>query len=573
MPGSNKLNRRDLIKLSTLSFSGFLIENTLNTSIAGATQRIVAKLNPPVIKPTNNTEKPLLSDNQNPIANVTTKNLYSADFNGDEINKSHEILWNIDGFIKSKGGLPKPSESCNLVIVGGGISGLLSAYYFQDQSPIILDSAKQFGGNAKGEIINDTKYSIGTAYISKPEEGSSTETLLKELDLFKDLREEKSEEAQVFMQNKFLKEFWQGESDEQAKGQFIQIYTDLKNILENNYPDITDNEDLENVKRVRELDSLSFDEWMTKQWGPIHPHIREYFQLYCWSSFGGSTDELSAAQALNFLAAETDTICAFPGGNGAISEALFKKLTLKLGSQSLRSQAIVIDIREQDNEVLVTYVDANENLKTINTKKCIVASPKMIASRIIPEMPTLQKKACEEITYRAYIVANVLIAKPFTSPCFDLYCLNTEVPESPTAMNPPKRAFTDICFGSWAQKDKSDYSVLTIYKPLPYQGARQFLFADYAHEKHKKIIVDALKDFLPYFNTSTDKVEGIRLTRWGHALPLAYKGMINSGVLEQARAPINNKIFFANQDNWANPCFETALASVFEIKKLLETNY
>jgi protoporphyrinogen oxidase len=570
MKHSSKLNRRNLIKLSTFSLSGFLIENSLNSSIAGAAQNIIAKLNPQALKPTSNTNNPLLNDLKSPITNIQMQDLYSTDFNGDEINKSHEILWNIDGFIKSKGGLPKPTESCNLVIVGGGISGLLSAYYLQDQSPIILDSAKQFGGNAKGEIINDVKYSIGTAYISKPEEGSATETLLKDLDLLNDIREEMSEEAQVFMQNRFLKEFWQGESDKQVKQQFIQIYSDLKTILENNYPDITDNEDVENLKRITELDSLSFEEWMTKQWGTVHPHIREYFQLYCWSSFGGSIDELSAAQALNFLAAETDTICAFPGGNGAITEALFKQLSVKLGSHSLRSQAIVIDIREQNDDVLVTYVDANENLQAIKTKKCIVASPKMIASRIIPEMPIQQKKACEEITYRAYIVANVLVAKPFTSPCFDLYCLNTEVPESPTAMNPPKRAFTDICFGSWAQEDKTDYSVLTIYKPLPYQGARQFLFADYAHDKHKKIIMESLENFLPYFNTSIDKVQGVRLTRWGHALPLANKGMLNSGVLEQARAPINSKIFFANQDNWANPCFETALASVLEVKKLLD---
>jgi hypothetical protein len=58
-------------------------------------------------------------------------------------------------------------------------------------------------------------------------------------------------------------------------------------------------------------------------------------------------------------------------------------------------------------------------------------------------------------------------------------------------------------------------------------------------------------------------VISLRISRWGHALPLAEKGLYNSGVLQRASAPIKDRIFFANQDNWANPCFETAVSAAY----------
>lgn len=551
-----KHSRRKILKYSSAFGSAFFINNLMGGAFAQA-----SKLNSKKTFLLNKKMEKLFGG---PQVEITDNDFYSKEFNGDEINSNHKILWNVAEYIKSKGGIPMPQESVPVVVVGGGLSGLISAYYLQDKAPIVLESAKQFGGNSKGEFYKSSQYSIGAAYITKPDPGSDLEKLLVDLNLLENFREEKNEESQIFLNQKMVKSFWSGTTDELAKAQFLDIYKDLKDILDNHYPEIPYSSDIENQKLVMEWDNISFSDWIQKKWGTVHPHIMEYFQLYAWSSFGGSIDEISAAQALNFIAAETDVICAFPGGNSAIAQALFEKLSANLKPNSLRTQAMVIDISEQDNGLLVTYVNADGDLQCIRTEKCIVASSKMIAKTIIPQMSEIQKKACDEITYRAYIVANILIEKPFESPCFDLFCLEGEMPDSPSALKPPKRAFTDICFGSWSQADVSEYSVLTIYKPLPYQGARQFLFSELSHQKHKKIIQEAITEFLPFFNTNKDKIKGVRLSRWGHAMPLAAKGLINSGILTQARATINNKIFFANQDNWANPSFETAFYSAYE---------
>ncbi|MHA4750850.1 hypothetical protein ACX0FG_16205, partial [Enterococcus faecium] len=51
-----------------------------------------------------------------------------------------------------------------------------------------------------------------------------------------------------------------------------------------------------NGELARSVDHLNFEQWLAKEFGDVHKHLLEYFQLYGWSSFCGSTDELSAYQ-------------------------------------------------------------------------------------------------------------------------------------------------------------------------------------------------------------------------------------------------------------------------------------
>ncbi len=188
------------------------------------------------------------------------------------------------------------------------------------------------------------------------------------------------------------------------------------------------------------------------------------------------------------------------------------------------------------------------------------------------DLPQVQYKQMQNLLYRGYIVANVFFEKPISPIAYDLFCLEGNYPEAPRPSKPEPRAFADFIFGDWANNQKTSQGVLTIYKPLPYDGARQFLFSPMAHEKHFKKIEEEIKAFLPNLGINQEIV-GIRLTRWGHSLPVAQKNLLRSGYLESMNTPVGGKIFFANQDNFANPAFETAFAAASlvakEIKKIL----
>lgn len=50
-------------------------------------------------------------------------------FTGDDFTRPHQILWNKPAFIEAIGGRPKSKRTEELVIIGGGMSGLMSAIY------------------------------------------------------------------------------------------------------------------------------------------------------------------------------------------------------------------------------------------------------------------------------------------------------------------------------------------------------------------------------------------------------------------------------------------------------------
>jgi hypothetical protein len=494
-----------------------------------------------------------------PISPVGRGDWASRDFNGDEIGKPHDLLWNIPGYLASKGGIPPVSESVNVAVIGGGISGLTSAYLLRDLNPLVLEQAHCFGGNSKGERMGDSAYSIGAAYITTPEPGSEIHEYLSSLGILSAGRRESSEETLIEMKGRLERDFWKGATDARSRAEFHKVYSELQKVLKETFPDIPHQpESALSVQELARLDSLSFDEWLQDRFGEVHPHIREYFQLYGWSSFGGSTDELSAAQMLNFLAAETESVTAFPGGNSAIADAAYRQLLVANGASSLRSGSMVLDVTVRDGDVLICYETPEGQLKSVSAKFCIVALPKFVAQRIVSNLSAEQQRAMSELTYRGYLVGNVFIRGNIPEAAFDIYRLKGEVPPSPRAMSPGDRRVTDFCFADWAGGSDSDFSVLTFFRPLPYDGARQFLFSPEAHSKHQAQIREEAIAILRGLSVDPERILGIRLTRWGHSIPLAEKGLIASGVLERARAPVGGRVFFANQDNWANPAFESA---------------
>ena len=100
-------NRRQFIKSS--SFASFVLGYAVNSK---ATTGLLMSQ-----KPSNT---PNENANDNPIQNVKYSESSSLDFNGDNINRPHDILWNIDGYVAKKGGIPAPTKSTSVVVAGGG---------------------------------------------------------------------------------------------------------------------------------------------------------------------------------------------------------------------------------------------------------------------------------------------------------------------------------------------------------------------------------------------------------------------------------------------------------------------
>lgn len=493
----------------------------------------------------------------------------SIDFNGDNIDLPHEVLWNTEGFIQKMGGIPSPFEAHDVVIVGGGVSGLLASYKLLSYKPLLLEQDKVFGGNSKAERYKNSTYSIGAAYVTIPDDGDELDIFYKEVGLTTKFRHESDKETLYLHQGKLKNDFWKGSSvtNELAKLDFIKVDAKLRDIYENSYPDIPwTKESAISLEEYKRLDGITFKTWLDETFGDLHEHIYEYFQKYCWSSFTGSIDELSALQVINFVASEVDGVWGLPGGNAEICQTLFEKINQELGENQIRSNCFAINIEEKNDKIWVTYYNVlKKNLMTISANKVVVATPKFVARRIVKNIPNLQEKLMDNISYRGYIVTNVYLKNKIPSKSFDVFSFDGAMPETPAGMRPPKNYMTDICFGSWAENDGGEKTVLTMYRPLAFDGARQFLFSPFAHEKHLNKSREELQIFLNSLNLTLQDVESFRLTRWGHSLPFATKDFLAKDLDKILNTPINGKIFFANQDNYINPAFECSFQAVLDL--------
>lgn len=496
--------------------------------------------------------------------------------------EAHKVLWDKAGFIQTLGGkLPEPREKVPLVIVGGGMSGLGSAWKLRSFKPIILDQAPRFGGNAKGQSWHGVDYSIGAAYVCVPEAGDEIDELLKEIGIRGSLKE-KNEEDPVAISGSIFKEFWSGETagnDEKAKAQFKKLAEYFKAVLEGTetkFPEIPLTEEDGNDAYVRELDKVSFRAHLEKIAGePLHPHIETAIEQYCWSSMGGSATEISAAGGLNFYAAEFGGIGILPGGNSAIAERFVERLARELPPDNFRPNSLVFDVKVVEDGVLVSYRDGGGHVTTIHAKAVVMACPKFVVGRVLNDIEPDRLNAIHKIKYRSYLVANVLLKGGYKDPFYDLYMLGSgKLAGTDAASSSAAQKVTDVILATYAKANAGN-TVLTLYRGMPYDGARAALLAGDSYGTFRAEFEKQIQDsILPLLKIKPEQMVDLRVARWGHPLPVSGVGMIADGTLESVRKPFGNRVFFIEQDNWALPAFETAIGEVNawapEVEKVLK---
>jgi hypothetical protein len=560
-PFLSQFSRRDFIKMGATASAGtyFFLKGLgpggsfFNSSLASPTSSIDG----------------LDLEETSPIARLSGP-FANPQFNGDDFARAHGALWDIEGYIRGKGGRPTSiTQQTSVVVIGGGVSGLLSTYFLRDHSPVLLEQAARFGGNSKGEKFGNTAFSIGAVYMDQPHPGGDIEKLFRELGIEKSYRAENPSNAMVDFKGAGLKKIWRGETDPKAKASFLKVDAELKRINNEEYPDIpwTSSSEMA-LDRFKALDKLTAEQWLRGTFPDLHPHVEEYFQLYCWSSLGGSIDEISAIQFLNFAAAECDGIIAFPGGNSYVCESIHRTLAKTLPSENLQAKAMVLEVKNVTDGVEVLYENSAGRLQILKSKYAIVATPKYVAGKIVKDLPAAQSSTWADLNYRAYVVANVLLKKKFVDPSFDILCMEGTPPPSQRFSTANARPWTDVVCADWTTESRSDSSVLTIFRPYPFDGARNVLYSQSSFAKIKADILAELPSLLNDLGESPDDIADIRLTRWGHSIPLGRPGMASDGTLELIRAP-HVHIAFANQDCFMNPAFESCFSSAKEASAMI----
>lgn len=491
-------------------------------------------------------------------------------FSGDDPRRAHRILWDKQAWLAAHGGrYPALAERVPLVVVGGGMSGLTTAYLLRRHRPVVLEQAARFGGNARGESWRGMDYAIGAAYFTAPGEGSPLAALYAELGVDR-LWRRKPEGHPVALGGRLVADFWRGETAPATqRRQFRELAAYFRRLYDEEgglrYPQIpADSADAR--AHVDALDRTSFRRHVESRLGRrrLHPHIRTVFEHYCWSSFGASFSEVGAAAGLNFFAAEFGDILVTPGGNAAIAERLHERLDRELPPDHLRVGALAANVRAVHGGFEVAYEDAAGVLRCLHARAVVMACPKFAAARLVEGLEPERIEAIRRLRYRSYLVANVLLRRRMGQAPYDLYLLGDGATDGRNVRAAAERqGATDVVFGQFVHPDAAA-SVLTLYRPLPYDGARPALLEEAAHARVLgEFEAQVHERILPLLELAGADIAGIRLARWGHALPVAETGLIAGGTVDRLRRPFRDGLFFVQQDNWALPAIETATAEAF----------
>lgn len=556
------LTRRQLLRASAIGAAGLALPACSPSSSPTAARTLDAGPPPRPPRPPAPPALPVDLASCRPIAEVTAP---ASGFLADDFTRPHEVLWKLDEYFTNNGPPPPAREHTDVVVVGGGMSGLGVAWLLRDKKPIVLEQAPRFGGNSKGERWQGIEYSMGAAYFADTDPDEELRTkFYTPLGLDKAWRVVGDDPVVTGEHLQF--QFWEGKTDKKRARDFHKAKAWFVDVLKHHYPDIpwAPGGQLDEAA-LAELDKRSLREELESKLGAsLHPHVATLCDHYAWSTFLCGWEEISAAAFLCSFVAEFDGVVVLPGGNAFAAERLLEQTAAAVPPTNLRPSTLVIRVAQAADGVDVTALGPDGAPYTIHAKTCVMACPKFVAKKILVDLPPAQRSAIDRIKYRSYVVANVLVNAPLEVDAYDVYLLGDQPPGADLAAESTKQGVTDVVLGHWAKHGDPKRSVLTLYRPYPYDGARAALFDPASFTRVKGELEQQLPGILSLFKLEPEQVQELRVARWGHPINVSTKGQIADGTWAAARAPIGGRIFFCEQDNWPAPCIETAFLCALE---------
>ncbi len=456
---------------------------------------------------------------------------------------------------------PAVEERIDVAIIGGGLSGLALAHQLRHRNTVLFELRPRLGGNAMGESFRAQSWSHASAYFMQDDPGTPLQDLYEELRLPALWRQDNGEFA--FEYDGAVTESLLGrDASPKDRAALAAYQAAVKEFAFGEYPEIPF--DGRPSTQILELDSRTFREDLLLRCGELPPRLQYLLQAYCASSLGVGTDELSAAAGWNFVAAEEFGRNVLPAGNAGLARALWQHArTNGNGGQGahFRAQATVGAVELTPGGALVYWRDGEGKRKTTFARQVAFANAKHIVRHMLPwleEADPAKREAMQLVPTVPYLVANVVLDAPLGHDFYDLYLNGSTV--FPTDANEfeTARIITDAVNGGFALHPNNK-GVLTVYWPLPWHTARFTIVQESDWRASAIRAAPQLQAMLALLQVDPASVAQVRLARWGHAMPFAQPGTYSSGLPDELRRPLGDRLWFVNQDNWLLPAVETAL--------------
>jgi predicted NAD/FAD-binding protein len=497
------------------------------------------------------------------LQSCTTPSAYPSNLVGPNAQLGHMLR-------TGKFDAPSESSSADVVIIGGGVSGLSAARYLKKYTGnfILLELDNDTGGNAMAGSNAISAYPWGAHYLPLP--GNNDPELIAFLQKanvitgFENGLPVYNEYHLCFdpKERLYINNFWQEgltpregvpEKDRQEIERFLALMHDYKDQRGSDgreafaIPVDHSSQD----KKYRVLDSISMEEFLAQN-KFTSPYLRWYVNYCCADDFGSSLADTSAWAGIHYFAsrkgkaanASSDTMLTWPEGN----YWLVKQLRKDVVSQ-IKTNTLVYSVETTATGVSVLYFDAATNkTKQITAHAAVLATPQFINQRLLK--PSLNRALdYTAFQYAPWMVANITLDATLEERKGEKLCWDNVIYGS-DSLGYVNATHQQIGF-------HGNQNVVTYYKPLLGSDIKKL-----REQAYRATIEDwkttTLQDLRRPHKDIEHYIKQFDAWVWGHGMIKPSPGFITGETRLQAAVPVEDKIYFAHSDMSGVSIFEEA---------------
>lgn len=465
--------------------------------------------------------------------------------------------------------IPEKVIKINTIIVGGGISGLSTAWSLKKNKKtnfLLLEMDTVTGGNSQSGENHVSKYPWGAHYVPLP---NIYDLNVKEL--FEDFNIITGYQNGVPVINEYFlcadpqeRLFYQGkwqeglvptygvsDADKEQYKEFFSYTESLKNIKGSDGKylfsiplDLSSSDD-----KYRSLDKISMHQFLTDKKWDSKP-LLWYINYCCRDDFGVGIEKVSAWAGLHYFCSrigkcvnsDSAENITWPEGNGWLASKL-----KEFSHENIRCNQLVYNIEVVSDELV--YVDSfntqNNTYTRFEAENVVYCGPRFTARNIIKSLDT---ETIKELTYSPWLTANITLA---SSPSGE------GAPLSWDNVNYYSDSLGYIVANHQGLKINQKETVITYYLPLDKLESLKS-----RHSAYRKSFDDWVDIVVPDLEKShsgiSKQITNIDVWIWGH-------GMISPGIdylwsdKRQAMQKSHGPVQFAHSDMSGISIFEEAL--------------
>lgn len=413
----------------------------------------------------------------------------------------------------------------DVIIIGGGLSGLTAAHYLETNNFLILEKEATAGGRIIEGQWEGFHYPKGTEYIGEPD--GVLKQLLADLDLpviaVPPPTDGIGYQGKIYTKDKIF-DFLPTQKD---RKQFRKLQRGFARVSRKTEDFIWENEALGKHKT---LDQVSVSQWLAKY--DVHPLVEKYINIENLGLFSANNDELSILYNANEMAYnlpsrkgfDASEVFTFPNGMVDLSNALNQQHASKV---QYRTEVIAVHLEADNTLKISATIDGEES--TFKAKKVICTTPAPIAKEILkPSISQNAFRQLSKIEYGQYITINLFTKKRWLKEAWTVSCLDNYF----TSIYDVTRTQTE--------PDYAGKSIISAYIPSISATDKTFI-----QQSDDEVLEKTLTDMELYFPGLSASVLGYDIQRFQYAYPVFGLGYLEVLQALEDDSSLNTSIFLA----------------------------